>query len=307
MTSPPSAATLAEHQAQARLSAREPFDWGHSLRFVARFPPADGEQLVDGERLTKAWRVLNQTVVARFAPAADGSPGLDVTLASPSPIGADVKRAAIDRVSFYLSLDDDLLAFSQTAGRDPGFAPVEARLHGYHQVKFGSPAENLVWSILAQRTPLRVARDAKLRLMRHLNPPTAAFGAEFQPFPSLDQLTGLAPTELTELIRNERKAGYLHGALGRLAELDEEFLRHGNHLQVQRTLLAMPGIGPWSAVFILIRGLGRMEYLSQEPELLRAAEQAYGRNLTAPDLATLSASYAPNQGYWAHYLRAGGG
>lgn len=294
----------AAHESQLTITFREPFEWAHSLRFIGSFPPGQGEQVIDGDRLVKAWRLAGQTVVAQIGPASGGGPALDVTLASPEPVTDEARRAAADRVSFYLSADDDLGPFDETARRDPGFAPVAARLRGYHQVKFGSPAEQLVWAILVQRTPMRVAREAKLRLMRHLNEPVAAFGTESLPFPSLEQLAALPEAELAELAGSERKGTYLAGMVRGLLDIDESFLRHGDHEQVRQTLLTLPGIGPWSAVFVMIRGLGQTEVLPQEPELIRAAAKAYGRSLTAADLIPLAEPYAPYQGYWAHYLRA---
>jgi DNA-3-methyladenine glycosylase II len=307
----------ATHESQLAITFCEPFEWAHSLRFISGFPPGQGEQVVDGTRLVKAWRLAGRTVVAQIQPAASaaaptststsaagGGPALDVTLASPDPVTDEACRAAADRVSFYLSAGDDLRAFNETARHDPGFAPVAARLHGYHQVKFGSPLENVVWAILAQRNPMRVAREAKLRLMRHLNEPVSAFGHELLPFPSLDQLAALTEEDLAGLVGSERKAGYLAGTVQRLQDIDESFLRQGDVDEVRETLLTLPGIGPWSAVFVMIRGLGRTEVLPQEPELIRVASKAYGRPLTGPDLVPLAEPYAPYQGYWAHYLRA---
>lgn len=296
----------AAHESQLAITVCEPFEWAHSLRFISGFPPAQGEQVIDGTQMVKAWRLAGQTVVAQIQPAASGGTALDVTLASPDPVTDEVRRAAADRVSFYLSAGDDLRAFGETARQDPGFAAVAARLRGYHQVKFGSPVENLIWAILAQRNPMRVAREAKLRLMQHLNEPVSAFGHELLPFPSLEQLAALPEEELAGLVGSDRKAGYLAGTVRRLRDIDEPFLRHGDSGEVRETLLTLPGIGPWSAVFVMIRGLGRTEVLPQEPELIRVASKAYGRPLTAADLVPLAEPYAPYQGYWAHYLRATG-
>jgi DNA-3-methyladenine glycosylase II len=307
----------AAHESELTINVCEPFEWAHSLWFIGSFPPAQGEQVVDGTTLVKAWRLAGQTVVAQIRPAASGGPALDVTLASPDPVTEDARQAAADRVSFYLSADDDLRAFDETARRDPGFAPVAARLRGYHQVKFGSPIENLAWAILTQRTRIPVARQAKLRIMRHLNEPISAFGAELLPFPSVSQLAALSAEELAGLIGTERegahlagmalrKGTFLAGTAQRLLDIDESYLRHADYRQVRKTLEALPGIGPWSAVFVLIRGLGRTEIVPQERELVRVASKAYGRSLTEADLIPLAEPYAPYQGYWAHYLRAAG-
>ncbi|WP_322762402.1 hypothetical protein [Frankia sp. Cr2] len=281
---------------------RAPFSWDHSLRFICGFPATQGEQEVVEGRLLKAWRFLDRSVVTQIGPGSDDS-WIEVAIASSGPVTDELRAMVADRVTFYLSLDDDLSELAGVAAGDPAFAAVEARMRGYHQVKFPTPQENIVWAILAQRTPLPVARKAKLRLMHHVNPPVSGFGVELQPFPSLPQLAALSLEDFAELVGHSRKAGYLFGSVQKLAQVDESFLRAGACDEVERFLLSLPGIGRWSATFVMIRGLGRMELLPDDAELLKAVHRVYGEPPPG-DLATLSARYAPNQGYWAHYLRA---
>ncbi|MFI7587249.1 DNA-3-methyladenine glycosylase family protein [Spongisporangium articulatum] len=293
----------AVHEARLRIAARQPFEFRHALEFVAGFPATRGEQVVADGALVKAWRLYGHTVATRIGA---GPGGLVVDVASPDPVDAVLREAVTDRLSFFLSLDDDLSPLLAGAGQDPAFAAVEAELRGYHQVKFPTPVEHVVWAILAQRTPMAVARDAKARLMAALNPPVQAFGYELQPFPSLNELNRLSEEQLAEHVRNTRKASYLHRTLQQLAEVDESFLRHAPYEEVEQFLLSLPGIGPWSATFVLIRGLGRMERGSDDAEMLRAASRVYGHAVDAAELARLAEPYGDARGYWAHYLRVGG-
>ncbi|HZC77913.1 MAG TPA: hypothetical protein VE258_09210, partial [Ktedonobacterales bacterium] len=90
------------------------------------------------------------------------------------------------------------------------------------------------------------------------------------------------------------------------AETDEVSLRYDDYEAVRARLLAVQGIGAWSAQFILVRGLGRMERMPvDEQELLRAIGKAYGATVAdgAEAVAALARRYASNEGYWALYLR----
>ena len=63
-----------------------------------------------------------------------------------------------------------------------------------------------------------------------------------------------------------------------------------------------------SATFIMVRGLGRMEYIPlTETRLLEAASKVYGhgKELGREELKRLAERYGIWQGYWAHYLRVG--
>jgi HTH domain len=75
------------------------------------------------------------------------------------------------------------------------------------------------------------------------------------------------------------------------------------------------GIGEWSADFILLRGLGRMQQLHFTPATIferrmsTAASRVYpsgpGRALSGREMRPLAERYGDAQGYWALYLRTG--
>jgi DNA-3-methyladenine glycosylase II len=273
-----------------------PFAFDLSLRFLAGFPATAGEQRIEDGVLAKAFRVAGTTLLARVA--ADG-PSLRVEASASGSVPAEARAALADRLRFWLGLDDDLTPFYALADGDPPFAAVVAGLHGYHQVKFPSPTEIVCWSILVQRTQTRVAQAMKRRIVEAF-PENEVDGT--WAFPDLDQLAGLD----LAVIGHDRKAGYLAGAVAALAPVDEAFLRSGPYDDVKAFLLDIPGIGPWSALFVLIRGLGRMDEVPLDKEGLRSAGAVYGpeRVRSQADLERLAARYGPWRGYWAHYLRA---
>ncbi len=61
----------------ATLEPVPPFDFGLSLRFAEGFRPGSGEQVIDGGRLWKAFRVLGSTVATRVE--SSGGVGADLT------------------------------------------------------------------------------------------------------------------------------------------------------------------------------------------------------------------------------------
>lgn len=291
-----------------RLPAAPPFDFTASLRFITSFPAMTGEQGTSGGALTLALRAGGVTLGARLTSASGPveAPALDCELAADEPIGDAVARAAADRLGFHLSLADDIAEFSEIAEQDPPFAAVARRLRGYHQVKFPSPAELLCWAILCQRTPLAVARQARRGLIEAVGNSIDLGGVRRWAFPDLAQLLALGEGELRAVVGSQRKAGYLFRSVRRWAELDEGFLRTGPYDAVRELLLELPGIGPWSASFLLIRGLGRMERVEFDKELGLAVERVYGRAVDEVEFRRLAARYGVWQGYWGHYLRAAG-
>jgi DNA-3-methyladenine glycosylase II len=283
-------------------AARQPFDFGASLRFIESFPAMAGEQGTDGGALTCALRAGGVLAAARIA-ADDG--GLRYELEADGALSEDAVDAIVDRLSFYLGLDDDVAGFYALAADDPSFQRVIARLRGYHQVKFPSPLEHLCWAILGQRVPLAVARKMKRAIVTAGPNSIVVDGEELWAFPDLEQLLALTQDDLVGLIRNERKASYLYRAFRHWQDIDESFLRSGEHALVRERLLEIPGVGPWSATFLMVRGLGRTETIGPDREGKLAAGRVYGQTLNDAEFLKLAERYAGWQGYWGHYLRVG--
>lgn len=290
-------------RATTQASARQPFDFGLSLRFIERFPAMTGEQGVGDGAVTHALRAGGITVGARIS--ADNA-GLRYELESADEISDSVVAEVVDRLTFCLGLDDDVAAFYALAARDPPFQRVIERLRGYHQVKFPSPLELLCWAILGQRIPMPVARKMKHAIMVETANRITVGGREMLAFPDLAQLVTLTQEDLEGLIGNRRKALYLHGAFQHWLDIDESFLRTGEHEDVRERLLAIPGVGPWSATLLMVRGLGRTEKIGPDREGKLAAGRVYGRAVSDADFVALAERYDGWEGYWGHYLRVGG-
>jgi DNA-3-methyladenine glycosylase II len=89
--------------------------------------------------------------------------------------------------------------------------------------------------------------------------------------------------------------------------VEEKWLREAPYQDMYSWLRNIKGIGEWSANFVMIRGLGRMERLSVEDHLASAASRIYGSGKKLVDkqkVLELAKRYGKNQGYWAYYLRS---
>jgi DNA-3-methyladenine glycosylase II len=291
---------------EGTLSACPPFDFARTLAFLRAFSPMTGEQAIAGGALTKAVTLNRQAVAftARAAGSAD-EPSVVYRLAAERPLGASERRAMEDRVSFFLSLGDDLRPFYALASEDSVFGPVVERLYGLHQPKFLTPFENACWAILTQRTPLAVAQRIKARLVERYGTHVTVDSVRYRAFPETAGLMPVDTAELAGVIGSERKAEYLRAVIEFFDGVDEEFLRHGDFDQVAARLRAVRGMGEWSTMFVLIRGLGRIERVpAPERALAEAAARIYGSGqpFSTHELRKLLDRYGPYQGYWAIYV-----
>lgn len=177
-------------------------------------------------------------------------------------------------------------------------------MRGFHHVKFMTPFENAVWAVLGQQIQLHVSKGMKKRFVERFGTRLEKDGREYWAFPAARTIAAIQPSEITSVIRNERKARSICAVAKAFSTVDEAFLRTGHYDDVYEWLTGIEGIGEWSASFIMVRGLGRMERAHPFQPTLDAASQVYRKLLTEKDFEKLAERYGPWQGYWAFYLRS---
>lgn len=294
---------------QGNITPVAPFDYAKSLEFLGYFAPMQGEQSITEQQLTKAIFVDGQLLAFRLiSTGTTNNPCLDYTLFSEQTIEDTASEAAVDCISFFLSLNDDLRSFYVIAEQDVNFAPVLHELYGYHQVKFLTPFECACWAVLTQRNPMHMAQRMKQSIIERYGGHIALDGKTYQAFPESQRMAHLSEDELLSVVHNARKAEYLVAVMKAFNTVDKQFLRDGDYAGVESWLHSIRGFGEWSTSFVMLRGLGRMEYAPlSEKKFLSAASRLYGQgsDLSRTEIAELAQHFGDTQGYWAHYLRVG--
>jgi DNA-3-methyladenine glycosylase II len=296
------------HSETGNLTPKSPFDFSKALDFLAAFPPMMmDDHAVAQASLTRAVSLGGTTVA--FSIKSTGlvkNPRLTYTLSSERPLPGGLRDAVIDRITFFLSLFDDLEPFYRIGYGDVEFAPVLQELYGLHQVKFLTPFECASWAVLSQRYPAAAARRMKKSLTEKYGNSLKIENRQHWAFPDPGRLARVEQKELLSIVQNERRTQFLLAVAKAFSEMDERFLRTAKYDEVEEKLRSINGIGEWSSRLIMLRGLGRMEKLAVEKRLLRAASKVYGkgREVTQSVLDQMAEKYGPWKGYWAYYLRA---
>src|SRR5216684_3162984 len=285
------------YQETGTLTPTPPFDFSKSLQFLGIFGPTKNEQTVSTQSLTKAISIDGQTVVFQLTSiGTTENPSLAYALFSADPFSEATKSAVIEHITFFLSLQDDLEPFYRIGREDSDFAPIIEHLYGYHQVKFLTPFENACWAVLTQRNPMKIAQQTKQALVEKYGSSLEVSGSVYWAFPEPMQIAVVDESELSKMIRNDRRTEYLVAAARAFSEADEEFLKTASD---EAWLRNIKGIGEWSATFIMVRGLGRMERVPlTEARLFEAASRVYGHGeeLSRADLKRLADKYGLWQG-----------
>jgi DNA-3-methyladenine glycosylase II len=205
-----------------------------------------------------------------------------------------------------LGVEVDLTRFYRSASDIQWLHPLVLRMRGVRPPRYPTIWEACVNAIVFQQISLHAASAIMGRLTMGLSERVDRGGVQLYPFPgpgqvlsapdSLLQRAGLSAGKLATLRR-------VAGALGTGA-LDETQLEKLPSPEAAAQLRSIKGIGPWTAVVILLRGLGRLD-------VFPANDTSVTRNLAlvggpAPlDVETLLDALGPDRGMLYYHLLLG--
>lgn len=262
----------------ALLAVPEPFDLALTAARFRRFG-LDRATLWHDDALFRA-------VGGREVRIAQTARGVEV-----EPLDAETEPV----VRRVLGLDFDLDAFSAWAARDETLAPLVVRFAGFRPSLSPDPFEALVTSITAQQVSLHAAVAIRNRLVERLGERVGRVWA----FPARERIAAASEEELVGLGFSRRKAEYTVG-LAR-SELDLASLALLPDDEVKAQLVAVRGLGEWTADWFLARHLGRPRaWPAGDLSLRKAVRALYGD----VDVRAAGARFDPFQNLTAHYLLA---
>jgi DNA-3-methyladenine glycosylase II len=281
------------------VSTRPPFSFDQTLAFARRFVPCHGQTIATETSLTAAFTLRGR---ARAVTLTAGRGSVLAELAGADDLDEPDRRLLVWRAAEWIGADDDLTALYAAAADDPPFHALARELHGLHHLRFLGLEDAAVYCVLMQRTPLTLAARYKERLLAQLGKPIAVCGRTIRAIPELGELVELAPAQIADAIGHAAKAHRIAAVVRGVATIGEAFLRDKPYAEARDALLAIPGVGPFSAAAILLRGLGRMDELPGLEMFEREGRQIYGRQWN-PDAVVRR--YGAQLGYWSFYLKAG--
>jgi DNA-3-methyladenine glycosylase II len=258
----------------------EPFDFELSTGRFRAFGPDLANLSLDG--------ALYRVVGAREVRVEPAKGGVRV-----EPLDAET-RPVVRRL---LGLEFDLDAFYAWARKDAVLRRLTKALAGFRPPLAPDPFETLVTSITAQQVSLFSAFAIRNRLIER-------FGrrvGEAYSFPTARRLRRATEDDLLRLGFSRRKAEYVLGLarepvdLAALASLPDD--------EVKAQLVAVRGLGEWTADWYLARHLARPRAWPAGDLGLRKAVEAYYPE--AGDVRAFGERFEPFQNLSAHYLLTG--
>jgi AraC family transcriptional regulator of adaptative response / DNA-3-methyladenine glycosylase II len=300
---PPRRRTYARDGATARLRLgyTRPFAWQELLAFLgARAIP--GVEAVVGGRYLRTVSVDGVAGWISVAPAEDGA-HLVAELHLARSAALPTIEARLRRV---FDLDADVVAIRRRLSRDPRLSSLLAARPGLRVPGAWEPFELAVRAILGQQVSVAAARTLAGRFAatqgQPLDPPPPE-GVPHLLFPSA---AAVRPGGLGSLGLTRPRAAALAG-LSRAVACDPALLAPGSGLDATLArLVALPGVGPWTAHYIAMRALREPDAFPHgDLGLLRALEEG-GRRPSPAELLRRAEAWRPYRAYAALHLWSAG-
>jgi DNA-3-methyladenine glycosylase II len=171
---------------------------------------------------------------------------------------AAARRVARATLTRMFGLDLDLSAFYRLARTDPRLDALVRRFRGVKPPRFPTAFEALINGISCQQLSLSVG----IVLLNRLAGACAPAGPDgAHAFPRPEDLASASPRTLWRLGYSHAKVRAMRHAARLIADgkLDLESLVGLEREAAIERLEALPGVGRWTAEYVLLRGLGRID------------------------------------------------
>ncbi|GGK27602.1 AraC family transcriptional regulator [Deinococcus malanensis] len=227
-----------------------------------------------------------------------------VQVDGPVPLNAEDAGPLHEQVLGLLGLKHAPARFEAQLGADPALAALIEGRRGLRVPLVPDLFDGVVWAVLGQQVTFVAACTLRHRLTVLAG--TLLAGSLYAPATPQAVLT-LSVDELRGLGLTVARAQLLRHFAGQVAsgELILEQLATGTAARATRTLLALPGVGPWTANYLLLRVLGFQDSAPVgDSGLIRGLQRFFGlpQRPGPREAGALMARFAPHRSLATFHL-----
>jgi AraC family transcriptional regulator of adaptative response / DNA-3-methyladenine glycosylase II len=232
-----------------RLAARAPYDAAEVLLFLGAHA-VPGLEEWDGTTFSRVLDLPHGPAVVQLSPAPDGGPAVTAHLRLTEL--RDL-AAAVTRCRRMLDLDADPAAVDDVLGGDSALSGLVAGAPGRRVPASPDADELAVRAVLGQQVSVAGARTLTARVVTAAGTPLPEpVGTLTHAFP---RAAALADADLTAVGLTGARRRTVHGLAAALAGGSIALDAGADREEAGRALLAVPGVGPWTAALVGLRGL----------------------------------------------------
>ncbi|MDP6665689.1 MAG: hypothetical protein QF477_16780 [SAR202 cluster bacterium] len=284
-----------------------PFDFDLTASFATRGLERHAADVYESEVYSKLLDYGEEPALVRIKSIGTiDAPELEVSVTATG--GADIARAH-NVAGKLLGVDDDLGPFYSMAEADTVLSPLIREFRGLHIPRTATVFEGLVKSILSQQISSQVARVLRDGLVDAFGATRTIDGTAYTAFPLPEAIAAANVESLRAIKLSERKATYVI-EIARAAvsgDLDLEALKNVPASEATESLVALRGVGAWTASWLLIQALGQPDGFPHGDLALQRAMGKLagdGQRMTAAEALEYSRRWSPYRSHATTYLFA---
>jgi DNA-3-methyladenine glycosylase II len=242
-----------------RLPTAAPFHLEATVRVLQRRPSS--HELWDQNRYLRVFATTEGLVLTAVENRGSiDAPDVRLSFLTGAP-SADTRRSIEHSVRKMLGLAVDPGPLQAAALRLRALRPTASSLRGMRPPRFATLFDSFGLVVPFQQLSLDAGAAIVGRLVERFGGQVTHDDRTFAAFPTANAIAGARLAALLACGFSRSKAD----SLRRLAkavddgEIDEDSIARLDTPQALQTLMELPGIGPWSAALVLLRGFGRLE------------------------------------------------
>jgi DNA-3-methyladenine glycosylase II len=278
------------------------FSFQECLRYLGR-NDKECTHLVQEDRLLKPVQVGERLVLLEIETGKER-----LLLRSNQELGAAEWQEVHRYVQRFFDLDRDLKPFYEQVKADSLLSPLVAQFAGLRLVRMPDFFEAICWSILGQQINLNFAYQLKLAFAQRygqLVQGTEQCGLYL--FPRPETVANLDIETLREIKFSRQKSDYIIGVARSIVEgeLDVEALYQLEPEVLHKQLVALRGIGNWTANYLMMKVFGIPSAFPIEDVGLHNAVKMgldWERKPTLEELRTMAEGWRGWEAYATFYL-----
>ncbi|WML38825.1 DNA-3-methyladenine glycosylase [Neobacillus sp. OS1-2] len=174
------------------------------------------------------------------------------------PLNRSQRAGVVQYIREWFDLDRDLTPFYAMAKADPLLKWPVQQFYGLRVIGVPDLFEALCWGVLGQQINLAFAYSLKRQFVEKFGDSIKWNGRIYWIFPTCEQIALVTPADLADIKMTLKKSEYIIGiaqfmASGKLSK--EKLMRMENLKEVEKSLITIRGIGPWTANYVIMRCL----------------------------------------------------
>lgn len=236
------------------------------------------------------------------------TPELSINFKSNDEISENEAQTGLKTINKTFNLDFDLKQFYDEVKSDKVMSKLTKKLNGLKSPIAASVFEAMILTIIEQQISLNAAHSIERRIIKKFGSTLRTGSQVYYAFPTPNQLNNAPFGELRECGLTLRKTEYIKSISKEIetGNLDlEKFNEYKNTDRIINELCKIRGIGLWTAEFVTLRGLNRLDSFPADDIGIRRVISHYycnGRKISSDETREIAKKWGKWKGLAAFYL-----